>query len=200
MEDKTLEEQITLANKTLEGWCEIGRAHETCQKIIELKCETYVELGVFGGRSLIPVAQTFKHLGRGVAHGVDPWSTDCALEYLEGDENIKWWKEVNLEEIYRGFVNKVVSLDLLPYCYWYRTRSERAAHLFTTIDALLIDSNHADPVSGAEALLWIPKVKQGGLVIMDDTTGSDTARAVAYCRQECDVISDNGTWLMATKK
>src|SRR4051812_5954362 len=39
-----------------------------------------IEIGVYRGRSLLPVATMLRVLGRGKAIGIDPWSADAALQ------------------------------------------------------------------------------------------------------------------------
>ncbi len=96
----------------VEGWCTPHKA----QKLYELatlpETKLAVEIGIFGGKSLLPVAAAFANKGAGVIYGVEPWDNSVAVETVTNVENDKWWSEVDLIAIKRGFIKKVTEFGL----------------------------------------------------------------------------------------
>lgn len=179
----------------LEGWCTPQKAHHIAGVIIENGCENFVEIGVFGGRSLIAAAHTFKFLGRGTAWGIDPWSNEAALEYMTEQEYIERWGKMDLEKIYTAFITTIINHKLTKHCIWIRERSEKAVRIFEmeSIDMIHIDGNHSEEISTLDVQLWLPKLRRGGFLVMDDTDENEwpsTQKAVRMLKETCDLIID----------
>jgi hypothetical protein len=68
-----LKAKISQALPFLEGWCSKEKACAFIDLVLQEKPQTCVEIGVFGGKSLLPVAMALKSLGQGIVIGVDPW-------------------------------------------------------------------------------------------------------------------------------
>ena len=67
-----LKQNVQTVLPTLEGWCSKSKANHFIDLILAVKPEVYVEIGVFGGSSIFPVASALKYLGKGVVIGIDP--------------------------------------------------------------------------------------------------------------------------------
>ena len=173
---------LLTASLPREGWCSEEKALKLAELLMEKQPKVCVEVGVFGGRSLVPQALTLKEIGQG-GHitGIDPWTLDAALDGGIGQENEEWWKNnVNLEDIYRGFIEAVLNLKLTFECRWIRARSEWAVNLFRDgeVDWLHLDSNHSEEVSCRDVHLWSPKMAAKSIWIMDDTDWPSQAVAL----------------------
>ena len=92
---------------TIEGWCEKNKALKLYDIIREVKPDLCVEIGVFGGSSLIPQALALKHNNRGTIAGIDPWSNNSAIEEMENFANKNWWGQIDLQGVYDRFLNKL---------------------------------------------------------------------------------------------
>jgi len=88
----------------LPGWITAERGCELADAVLETKPRLCVELGVFGGRSLISQAFALRHLNCGVIAGVDPWRKEDALEG-ENLANQQWWSKANYLSA-QPFLNK----------------------------------------------------------------------------------------------
>lgn len=199
---KLLEETIERTNPTMEGWCSVDKAKEIARQILQNNAMNFVEIGVYGGKSLIPAALTFQALGRGVAYGIDPWTVEACLEGSNDPQNDHWWsKVVPLEEIYKGFVKKVFELGLTKHANWIRFKSTESAGLFPvhSIDILHIDGNHSKETSTEDVLVWMPKVKMNGIIIMDDTAWTSLHNAVQLVREKCDLVKTEDNWIVCRK-
>jgi hypothetical protein len=183
-----LSQMLSLERKPIiEGWTTQQKAEDLAGLIIDHKPMVAVEVGVFGGRSLFAQALAMRENGMGIVWGVDPWTLEAALEGDIGEENRKWWSEnVNLEDIYVGFVKAVLDLQLTKYCRWVRERGEIACKFFTSksIDLLHLDSNHSEMCSCRDVRLWQSKVKPGGFLIIDDVKWETQSKALDIIKSE----------------
>ena len=57
------------------GWCSIAKGEFLVDLVLKHQPKVIVEIGVWGGRSLIPMASALKSLGEGIAYGIDPWDS-----------------------------------------------------------------------------------------------------------------------------
>ena len=106
---------------TLEGWCDLEKANTLASAVLSLRPAVTVEIGVFGGKSLIPMALACAACGTGRVIGIDPWDAASSTEgYTEA--NADWWKSVDHEAIYRGFTAHVHALGIEPYVEVWRDR------------------------------------------------------------------------------
>lgn len=187
-------EQIKTLLPKIHGWCSIEKATKFVEIILEHKPTLCVEIGVFGGSSLIPQALALQHNNHGVVYGIDPWTKSDALEEMISEENKEWWGKLDLEEIYNHCFNHILTLDLNNHCKLLRDKSENVVNNFqdNDIDLLHIDGNHSEALSYKDAVLYLPKVKSGGHIFFDDiwwTEGDSnvtTRKAILYLLESCD--------------
>ena len=57
----------------LEGWCSEDKAGILIDLIVKYKPQVIVEVGVWGGKSLVPMANALRANGSGKIYGIDPW-------------------------------------------------------------------------------------------------------------------------------
>lgn len=186
----------------LHGWCTNEKAIALAKTIVDSKCDLSVELGIFGGRGLISMAMAHDHLGSGITWGFDPWTAAAALEGDNGAENDDWWKKVDYESIYFGFVASVVEHRLTKQCYWSRIRSDEAVKQFAdhSIGVIHADSNHSEKVSSDEVMRWKDKVKPGGYWFADDTDWATTKKAQGLLvKHGFKLIHDRAKWAIYQK-
>jgi hypothetical protein len=135
-----------------------------------------VEIGVYRGRSLVPQALAFQAKGSGRVVGVDPYSAVEALqtddheiprEILGGFTDAADW-----EGLYMSTLNRVIGLGLRDQCELRRMTSHAAAESFGdgTIDMLHVDGNHDLAPVLDDLKSYLPKMKRGGYLIMDDAS------------------------------
>lgn len=186
---KELEQKIKLIVPKMEGWCNVDKALAMAKLILETNPTVVVELGVFGGRSLIPQALALReadhsqnHLQphrRGILYGVDPWQVEPAIEG-EVEANAQWWlKDCPLHVIHEGCMKAIWDEKLEPYVIIMRCRAEHALHLFAEsgIDILHFDQNHSEMASMRDIQIYYPLVKVNGYIWFDDTNWTTTNKA-----------------------
>lgn len=195
-------EDIERTLPTLEGWCTIEKAKTIASLVMALDAKLYVEIGIFGGKSLIPAAMAMKYKRSGYAHGIDPWKKEFCLEGTNQKENNEWWLKVDLEKIYEGFVRSVKNLELEKFCFWRRDQSESSCYLYSeeVIDILHIDGNHSSEKSMQDVSIWFPKVKKGGFIIFDDIDWPSTENAILFLKDRCKVVKQETGWIIFQKE
>lgn len=184
----------------LEGWTSHERGWELADLILTEKPVVCVELGVFGGRSLIPQALAIRENKSGRVYGIDPWRVEPALEG-ENEANQSWWKNnVNLDEIHNKFMAVLWRLGLQDWTTIIRDCSQKVANLFERVDLLNIDGNHSEVASVRDVELWLPRVAQKGVITMDDTDWPSTQKAVGLLKDQCEVIKDEAKYKWFRKR
>ena len=197
-----LRDRIEAAIGGLHGWCTVEKGVRLTELIEEAHADLSVELGVFAGRSAIAMAIGHQILGKGHVVAVDAWDVAASLEGENHPGNDEWWARVDMEAIYQHFVQAVDRLGLAPHFRIVRERTERAASLIPdgSIAILHQDSNHSEKVSVTEIELWTPKLRPGGLWIMDDSHWPTMQRAKALLMERgFAVIEDHESWLVSRK-
>ena len=181
----------------LEGYCSVVKALSLINLVKEFQCKNIIEIGVFGGSSLIPMGLAIKkYFKNGIIHAIDPWDTKESVAYHKDNSHIKYWREVDHEKIYAGFINAIEKYELNSYVNVIKNTAEDAIHNFedNSIDLLHIDGNHSEEQSFKDTVLYFPKVKSGGIIIFDDVEWVDggkntTNKAVEYLKKECIVVT-----------
>ena len=193
---ESLSVKLELVRTSLQGWCSVEKSDRFVEVIVEQRPNLCVEIGVFGGSSLIPQGLALKENKNGVIFGIDPWETDAALEEMIDESNRQWWTDLNLESIYKGCLKQINVCGLGDYCKVIRDKSENVVDRFKeeSIDVLHIDGNHSEALSWKDATLYLPKVKPEGIIFFDDiwwTEGENdvtTRKAILYLLEYCKKI------------
>ncbi len=167
----------------LEGWCTHNKASVLVDLIFMLKPKIVVEIGVWGGKSLVPMGLALKVNGRGKAYGIDPWDSGASSEGMDG-VNYDWWSQVDHQMILRGLQAKISEYNLQANIELIKSTSENAP-LIPNIDILHIDGNHSEKAANLDAHKWVPLVRRGGIIIFDDITWGTTASAVKWMDENC---------------
>jgi hypothetical protein len=164
----------------MEGWCSPEKALAMAELILEVRPKLVVELGVFGGRSLVPQAIALRETGQGVIIGIDPWENEAALEGVNNPADRDWWSTVDLDYIHRHCMEHIWLNELEHYIVIVRARSERClpALGLDEIDICHIDGNHSELASCRDVADWVPRVRSGGYVWFDDSNWESTQKAV----------------------
>ena len=172
------------AMETLHGWCSDDKAEALMSFIWFMKPTTIVEIGVFGGKSLVPMAFALKSLGRGTVYGIDPWSSEASMEGMEG-VNKDWWGSIDHEAILTDLQGHIKKHNLRRYVKLIQATSEAATPI-DQIDILHIDGNHSEETSMIDVIKWVPLVRDGGMIIFDDLTWGTTTKATEWLDEHCE--------------
>lgn len=186
---------------TMHGWCTPAKAYAMVDLIMRTSPRTVVEIGVFGGRSLIPQAMALRINSSGCSYGIDPWRIEPAVEGNLSEADKKWWSEVDLNDIHRSCMDTIWNLKLEEYCVIIRAASQHCPQLFGGgIDILHIDGTHSEEVSVRDVKFYLPQVGRGKYIWFDDTDWTTTGKAVAMLESACERIDNVGTCVLFKRK
>jgi predicted O-methyltransferase YrrM len=192
---------ISRTVQSMEGWCTVEKALSLASNILANKAGFVVEIGVFGGRSLVPMALALQSLGRGIVYGIDPWKKEACLEGKNDSANDQWWANIDYSVIQEKCVQTIWGLNLAPHVVLLRAPSQICASLFQSpIDVLHIDGNHSEETSVRDVNLWVPKVATGGFVWIDDTDWLTTKNAQKRLAEMAVKISEVGNCHLYQKR
>jgi predicted O-methyltransferase YrrM len=157
-----------------EGACPPRKQRILAHLIVERGLTRAVEIGVFAGASLFPQAIAMRQTG-GQVTGIDPWS-EAEAEQKDNLDRILpllgegWAKRVDWDGVYREVEERIRRHGLSPHCVLLRMPSQQASSAIEgPLDLLHVDGNH-DYVRCADDLArWVPKLRSGGLLVLDDT-------------------------------
>lgn len=200
MKNDLLLEISKAINEPMEGWCSIEKALAMAELILETKPMSVVEIGVFGGRSLIPQAMALRENGVGMVYGIDPWKKSVAIEGENSKENNEWWLKLDLEAIHVHCIDHIWRYNLDSWVTIIRAPSQNCRHLFPLIDILHIDGAHSEVSSVRDVLNYLPRVKSGGYIWFDDTDWETTKRAVDLVEAECSKVKMVGSCALYRKR
>lgn len=187
--------QLRQAAAQLEGWCPDHKARQMCMQVMSCKPSVVVEIGVFGGKSLVPLAIGCRKNDKGRVYAIDPWENDACLEHYPADDpNVGWWSQQNLDKVYQQFVDYLKANGLSPWVRIIRARAEDVVNIFSPpdmlIDVLHIDGNHATETACRDVRLYLPRVRPGGWVWMDDVNWDTVKPACALVECSCTLVLD----------
>jgi len=158
----------------LQGWCTEQKASILIDIILKTRPNKIVEIGVYGGKSVVPMACALKAVGKGKIYGIDPWDNGAAIAGVMNQDNLNYWSNINLQAIKVGLFQKISQFGLGDSIVLIESTSE-AAPPIQDIDILHIDGNHSDITSYFDVTKWVPLVKSGGWIILDDMTWYENA-------------------------
>ncbi len=185
----------------IHGWCSHTKASILIDIIQKIEATTIVEIGVWGGKSLIPMAYALKMQGKGKIYGIDPWSNAESIVGVKNSSNLAYWSQIDHEGVYQSLVQNLERFDLKPQVELIRMSSEKAAPI-GEIDLLHIDGNHSDITSYLDVTKWAPLVRSGGWIVVDDISWFENgeytqAESVQWLDEHClrmGEISDTCIW------
>ena len=174
----------------MDGWTTPERACEIADCILKTKAKVCVDIGVFAGRSTIAMGFAARQLVNSKVYGIDPWTPEAATDNDDNKEGVDWWKEkANLEEIQRQATRAVWNHRLEQWVVLIRSKSEYVYQLFPEIEFLNIDGGHSEVASCRDVELYLPRVKSGFFVCMDDCSWPSTQKAVKMLDDQCELVN-----------
>lgn len=191
MNNEQLKQFVTTEFPKMAGWCDETKGCIMGDLILHQGYTAIADIGVFEGKSTLAMAKACQLRGAGVVYGVDSWNRDdCTVDAEIQHED--WWKNLDIEKHREGFYRHLDRTQLADWVKIHRTTSYKAAHEIPDgLDMVHIDANHSEWSSTFDVCLWLPKIKVGGHLIMDDTNWATTQTAVRFAKKFCDFIVEH---------
>ena len=169
----------------LEGWCGYSKALHLAQIVLDRRPDKIIEIGVFGGKSIAAMAMACQHIYNGQCYGIDPWSKAAALEGDVGDAHKEWWEKQDLDQVRKTCLSNLRQLGLEDFITILRKHDKEAIGDFPeqSVDLIHEDSNHSLLTSVRTCKDWVPKLKIGGLFVMDDSSWDTQQDAIGLLRE-----------------
>lgn len=173
-------DRIETVHASTEGWCSWSKAQTLAAIVISTQPEISVEIGVFYGKSLLPVALAHQHIGKGRVIAIDPWSSIASVEGQINPLDVDYWKRQEMHEVaFKAFSTKVYELGLQNVVRIERKTSNDFEPP-AGIGLLSVDGNHGEQAI-RDVERYAPKVKKGGFLVADDIewTGGAVGKAIS---------------------
>ena len=170
----------------VEGWCTPHKAVKLFEMASDPSVSIAVEIGVFAGKSLLPVAAAMKAKGFGHIYGIEPWDTEIVLEFSQDEGNDKWWRREDLLKVKKEFLQKIIEEKLIAQVKIIELPSESAVQIFQgarfsqKINMLHIDGSHALEQSVFDAAYWLRLCASGAFIVLDDINWPSVSIALDF--------------------
>lgn len=163
-----------------DGWCSCEKSSALAMAVMTLRPKTTLELGVWAGKSCIPLCMAQKETGGGIVYAVDPWSAAASSEGQVTQADREWWSNQETHDaMFAKFNSKLDELNLRGSVSVIRSKSDDI-NPPSPIDILSLDGNHGEQ-SIRDAHRYGAAVRVGGLVFVDDIewAGGHVKKAIA---------------------
>src|SRR6185295_12017885 len=148
------------------GGSGLAKALTCAALIMRHDLTSYVEIGVYRGRSLLPVAAVFEFFSRGSAVGIDPWTTS---EATQQDLHLFPAAAATVNDFVAGLdwdgmfddvTRQIADHGLGAHCRLVRARASDAAAGFEvgSVDLLHVDGNHDEAAVLEDLDNYLPKM------------------------------------------
>jgi predicted O-methyltransferase YrrM len=180
--------RLLTAVTALEGWCSPQKSLLLYSLTRSHKPKTVVEIGIYGGRSIVPIAAALKDNGVGQVYGIETWSGSAATSYRTNIANDFWWQNIDFPKLKGDFLQFVVQHQLQDTIRVVEAASDRCAGLFDRIDLLHIDGGHSTYGAAQDVVNYVSKVPSGGIIVYDDINWPSTAAGLDILRDSCRLL------------
>lgn len=154
----------------LPGWCPADKAewlYETACGLSQLvERPVAAEIGVFGGRSLLPIAHGLGEAG--TTYAVDSWEASDTIVGVDAVHR-EHWEGQNLTPVRNAFFQALEDQGVANRVIVFQMTSDRAAsRVRSRLHLLHVDGNHSKEQCERDFQLWVPKLVEGGILVVDD--------------------------------
>lgn len=162
------------------GWCTDEKAEAIVNILRDIPNPVCVEIGVFGGRSAVPVLYSLKEAGH--LYAIDPWSNEEASRGYQ-PRDAEYWSNIPLNQFEQVFRRAIKDADVEDKVTVLKQTSDKAAIPDDlAIDYLHIDGQHT-PQLIHDINKYASKVRVGGYCILDDVVNNDNYWNIEYIRE-----------------
>lgn len=177
----------------LPGWCSCEKAVLMYDWVVTNKPKRCVEIGVYGGRSLVPIALALAYLEQGMVWGIDPYSAAVVEEDPDHVAGNPGWRQEDLDLAFSAALGAIVELKLARYVRLLCGHSAEVSRCFVgwKIGMLHIDGTHSVHQTMNDVANYVPRVEHGGTVWIDDLRLPGPAEAVRTLDKELKVLFDH---------
>ncbi len=190
----------------LAGGSPVSKSFLMASMALQFGLKNYVEIGVYRGRSFFPMAFAVTLLG-GKAYGIDAYDREAAQEYDLGDELRgpvnAFLESLDFARIHADVTSLREKLGFTATSEIIKATSAAAAIAFhrseTAIDMLHIDGNHDTRHVMHDVDVFVPLVRDGGIVVLDDIDLESVRPASNRLKKNLDLVFSEGRFAVFMK-
>jgi hypothetical protein len=149
------------AMQYFEGYCSEEKALDLMDLVWFIKPKVVVEVGMFGGKSLVPMGFALKAVGSGIAYGIYSWGITASV-VEEAAETKKLLQNVDYEAILSSLKERLKQFNIENSV---KLKLADAQPIFD-IDILHIAVNHSEEALFLDLDKWVSYVRKGGIIIL----------------------------------
>jgi predicted O-methyltransferase YrrM len=205
---KNLHELIIRDQYDIGGLC-TGEKGEVIKSLIEkTNAQLCIEIGVYKGSSLLYFAEVLQTT-RGRVIGIDPYKLDSLRNEIPNKEisdyfyDVLFKEQTTLDNIYFNLKQILENNNLEDLITLVRDKSENYYQNIEneSIDILHIDGNHDEEYVTKDILNYLPLVKKGGYIIMDDTSWVGVINSINnHLVDKCRLVSEHSEFTVYIKE
>lgn len=187
----------------ISGWCSNEKAHILMDIVRDHQCKKCIEIGVFCGKSLFPIARALKRSTMGKVYGIDAWNFSDATKGLN-KEDVSWYSNLDFNELHQQTKNMINKYELKKHCKLIRKTAKTAVNDFEdgTIDFIHFDGNPSEEYITEDVLAYFPKLKDRGLIFLNNPNSEKIQAVLVYLLERTEMVSEfsrNAKYLLLRK-
>jgi len=151
------------------GWISLNKAgclidyvDEICRDVESPVC---VEIGVYAGKSVLPIALELKRNAKGIIYAIDPWTNEEATKGYNGI-NYEYWNKIDLNQKLGIFESMIHEFEIKDYISIIKEPSDTAPEI-RNINLLHVDGQHTDQ-SLRDVRKYASQITLNGYCVIDD--------------------------------
>jgi predicted O-methyltransferase YrrM len=179
----------------LPEWCPEEKALWMADRIVQKGYKTAMELGVYAGRSVFPIALAIAANPGHAVYAVDAWDNAVATSAPISERDDVWWEGVDSVNIKSQFLRETISQNLVSLIKIIELPSAEACQTVSRlvgrgIDFLYVDGMHSETQALADVQNWSELVVSGGMIVLDDIDWSGVRRADEFLASRFERIEE----------
>lgn len=206
--EKNLHNLITNDEYDIGGLCSDIKGNTIKSLVIKTDAKLCVEIGVFKGSSLLYFAEALQTTN-GKVLGIDPYTIESFKNDIPDKKvsniiyNVLFKEQSVLDKIHLKLSKIIDDNNLNDLITLIRDKSENYYINLDneSIDVLHIDGNHDEEFVTKDILFYLPLVKKGGYILMDDTTWVGVRNSIdKHLINHCDLFEEYDDFSVYVKK
>jgi len=205
---RMLHELIIKDHYDIGGLCTESKGNVIKTLVEKTNAKFCVEIGVYKGSSLLYFAEALQKTN-GKIIGIDPYKLDSLRNEIPNKQVNEYFYDVlfkeqkTLDNIYSNLSKILEDNNLGELITLVREKSENYYQNIEkeSIDVLHIDGNHDEEYVTKDIINYLPLVKKGGYIIMDDTSWVGVINSIQnHLIDKCKLISEHSEFAIYIKE
>lgn len=195
------EKRLSTVMPALEGWCSTEKALKLVEVIITHKIDQVIEIGIYGGKSLVPMALAVKEVNpNGRCIGIDAWDTKVAVQEKTSEGNDEWWSRLDIIRIKNDFLKYLCESSLAGIIRIIELPATESLAIFrrwryrNQFGLIHIDGNHSARQSLRDLKMAYSVLPANGIIVLDDINWHTLAKTHKWLIKRSKTIFEAGDY------